>query len=255
MIYARADRQVHLESTVDPRKSPSIWLPARDVKVDDGYICHAPPTAEAATHGAMTTASCALSSCSPRRRPTAAVAQEAGWNGPSSVLCHNLRPRPARRRQHSTIQNSVRRRSAALWMSGHSWVVVLLLSILACSQCVEAGAPHGSHRLTRNTDLIFDKRVAPEPRQRLKPGKEFRQSHKHVEIRASEDAALETDSTVSIQSLPHPFDTSIGNNFTSPSCPAFFNTFLNSDSFNNCLPFSLLLQVSPTQHINRRNST
>ena len=78
---------------------------------------------------------------------------------------------------------------------------------------------------------------------RLKIREEHHQAHDHVEQTPSNDTTLKTDPSASQLSLPHPFDTSLGDNFTAPSCPAFFNSFLNSDSFNNCLPFSLLLQV------------
>lgn len=43
--------------------------------------------------------------------------------------------------------------------------------------------------------------------------------------------------------LPRPFDTSLGANFTSNNCPNFFQRFLGSGEFSECLPFSLLLQV------------
>ncbi|KAK4943847.1 hypothetical protein LTR66_014563 [Elasticomyces elasticus] len=44
--------------------------------------------------------------------------------------------------------------------------------------------------------------------------------------------------------LPSAFDTSLGSNFTSSTCPTFFNRFLSNGSFIDCHPFSLLLQVS-----------
>lgn len=44
--------------------------------------------------------------------------------------------------------------------------------------------------------------------------------------------------------LPKPFDTSLSSNFTSSSCPDFFSSFLNNATFQQCLPLSLLLQVS-----------
>ncbi|MCJ1316640.1 hypothetical protein MMC15_001961 [Xylographa vitiligo] len=56
---------------------------------------------------------------------------------------------------------------------------------------------------------------------------------------------LMTASTVPTNApLPRPFDTSLGSNFTSSSCPAFFDSFLNNATFGSCLPFSLLLQNS-----------
>ena len=49
-------------------------------------------------------------------------------------------------------------------------------------------------------------------------------------------------------SLPTPFDTSLGNNFTTTSCPAFFSNFLSNSSFSACYPLSLLLQVGQIAH-------
>lgn len=43
--------------------------------------------------------------------------------------------------------------------------------------------------------------------------------------------------------LPSPFDSSLGNNFTTPACPAFITSFLAEAQFKACLPISLLLQV------------
>jgi hypothetical protein len=236
VICARRDRQVQLDFL-------SLFSSATDVKLDNNHVCHALPAAEPATHGAMTTANCTLSSCSPRRLPSAPVAQQIAWNEPSSALCHSGRTRPARRRRDSTVQNRVRRRSTASRMSSHSWVLIALFSILLCCQHVDAGKLHGSRRLTRRDDLLVDKRVAPKAHPRLKSREEHKQSHKHVEKQQSNDAALLTDSSVPEASLPHPFDTNLGNNFTAPSCPTFFHNFLNSNDFNDCLPFSLLLQV------------
>lgn len=54
--------------------------------------------------------------------------------------------------------------------------------------------------------------------------------------------------TASSSPLPSPFDSSLGNNFTSPSCPDFIYSFLNNATFKSCLPFSLLLEVSLPYH-------
>ncbi|KAM0715949.1 hypothetical protein Q7P37_008463 [Cladosporium fusiforme] len=56
-------------------------------------------------------------------------------------------------------------------------------------------------------------------------------------------STIETATPIST-SLPRPFDASLGNNFTEPSCPEFFNDFLTNTTFQECLPFSLLLQTS-----------
>ncbi|OCT48677.1 hypothetical protein CLCR_04938 [Cladophialophora carrionii] len=50
--------------------------------------------------------------------------------------------------------------------------------------------------------------------------------------------------TVITTPLPTPFDTSLGSNFTSSSCPQFFSTFLSNATFQACVPVSLLLQNS-----------
>lgn len=50
--------------------------------------------------------------------------------------------------------------------------------------------------------------------------------------------------TVVTTSLPVPFDSSLGTNFTSPSCPQFFTNFLANSTFKSCTPISLLLQNS-----------
>ena len=50
--------------------------------------------------------------------------------------------------------------------------------------------------------------------------------------------------TVITTPLPTPFDTSVGSNFTSSSCPQFFSTFLGNSTFQSCVPISLLLQNS-----------
>lgn len=42
--------------------------------------------------------------------------------------------------------------------------------------------------------------------------------------------------------IPKPFDTGLSNNFTS-ACASFLARMRNSDAFNNCHPFSLMLQV------------
>ncbi|KAI9849631.1 MAG: hypothetical protein M1837_002756 [Sclerophora amabilis] len=44
--------------------------------------------------------------------------------------------------------------------------------------------------------------------------------------------------------LPRPFDTSLGSNFTTSTCPDFFASFLANSTFKSCLPLSLLLQSS-----------
>ncbi|GAA5840297.1 hypothetical protein JCM3766R1_001450 [Sporobolomyces carnicolor] len=44
--------------------------------------------------------------------------------------------------------------------------------------------------------------------------------------------------------LPQPFDSTLGTNFSSTACPSFFATFLADPEFIACAPFSLLLGTS-----------
>lgn len=51
-------------------------------------------------------------------------------------------------------------------------------------------------------------------------------------------------STASASPFPMAFDTSLGNNFTSQSCPLFFSNFLHNSTFISCHAISLLLENS-----------
>ncbi|KAK0271708.1 hypothetical protein LTR91_003790 [Friedmanniomyces endolithicus] len=53
---------------------------------------------------------------------------------------------------------------------------------------------------------------------------------------------LSTDTPTQTTALPSPFDSTLGNNFTTQSCPNFFQSFLSNTTFQHCLPLSLLLQ-------------
>ncbi|KAH0559223.1 hypothetical protein GP486_004264 [Trichoglossum hirsutum] len=44
--------------------------------------------------------------------------------------------------------------------------------------------------------------------------------------------------------LPVPFDSGVGSNYTTTSCPIFLKSVLTNTGFRACLPFSLLLQNS-----------
>ena len=203
----------------------------------------------------MTSDSCTFSSCSSTRhvpaavRPRSCVRQhEAGWNETGAALCHNLRHQPARKRPLLRSPNSRARRRVGLCLPMQSWLFVVLLSILLCSQQVKAGNAHGAHQLDLRTELIFDSREPPEPRgwleKRTEPSHgDAHRAHGHATKPIHEDPGLETAGQESLLPLPRPFDTSLGNNFTTSSCPIFFNSFLTNDDFNNCLPLSLLLQV------------
>ncbi|KAK5171783.1 uncharacterized protein LTR77_003419 [Saxophila tyrrhenica] len=182
--------------------------------------------------------------------PDAAVSRapssQPGWNAPNSALYHHPSPRVVRiRRAERTYQNitssSIPRkgRVSGPWTSMQNWVVFVLLSLLLCCEGVEAGSGHGHGRRAR--ELVFDRRQPPPVKARLEVRRKDAARHGSSK---SEDSQLLVDDQIDQADLPHPFDTSLGNNFTTTSCPAFFNDFLNNATFQECLPFSLLLQTS-----------
>lgn len=70
------------------------------------------------------------------------------------------------------------------------------------------------------------------------------ESSKSTSASSTEPTSLVTAPGTGSNSLPRPFDTGLGNNYTNPNCPVFINGFLRNDTFTSCLPLSLLLQVS-----------
>jgi hypothetical protein len=170
-----------------------------------------------------------------------------GWNELGAALYHHAKPRPGRRRRCGLIyQNkSSARTGSGPWTSMQRGVLLLLVGVLLCAGSAEARGVHGHvRRLEKQTELIFDRGTPPAPRTRLKR----RDGHDHEHSSASQENQLGLGDQGQQIPLPHPFDTSLGNNFTTSSCPSFFNSFLTNGSFTDCLPFSLLLQVCTTSH-------
>lgn len=210
-----------------------------------------------------------FSSCSctppPAVRRSYLRQQKLGWNAPSDAVCHRTRPPPARRRNSSFKQPRSHVGAATRpWLTLQSLFFAVLFTVLFCSQGATAASIHGSkYHMARSEgigELLIDTRAAPNPRARL-----GRRAESTSSLLSSTAAATSTESATSSTtgsstietaapatsaSLPMPFDTSLGNNFTSPSCPTFFHTFLDNSTFNDCLPFSLLLQVSYDHRIN-----
>jgi hypothetical protein len=60
---------------------------------------------------------------------------------------------------------------------------------------------------------------------------------------SKETIATDPNAAPSNFKIPTPFDTSLSNNFTA-SCSKFFQAILTDAEFNDCHPFSLMLQVS-----------
>lgn len=178
-------------------------------------------------------------------------------NGPSITLCDT--PRTSKH-------------GAAWKRSSHSsersgFVRSLTLSIFCCllflCQVTTAAHVYGEAEVIPR-QLLFDRRPPP-PLPRM--GLEKRRDHSssvlpsttttttaatHSNTDQRDDSLSGTSTSSGLQmatdtstALPKPFDTNLGNNFTTTSCPKFFTSFLSNQTFIDCLPFSLLLQVSP----------
>jgi hypothetical protein len=115
----------------------------------------------------------------------------------------------------------------------------LIILLCFCSPCA-AVTPNDNNdwqatqALTSTESvLLFDRSTPPEP--------SMQQVLKRAATTSSSASSV---STASSDALPISFDAGLGNNFTTSSCPAFFQKFLSDDAFNECVPLSLLLQVS-----------
>ncbi|KAI9668686.1 MAG: hypothetical protein M1829_005299 [Trizodia sp. TS-e1964] len=87
-------------------------------------------------------------------------------------------------------------------------------------------------RLARKGEILVDQRPSP-------VAADLRRRQDSTPSASSSAAAAPTPT-----SLPVPFDTSIGANYTSQACPNFFQRFLANTTFTSCAPLSLMLQNS-----------
>ncbi|KAK4635247.1 hypothetical protein CLAFUW4_01182 [Fulvia fulva] len=192
----------------------------------------------------MTTA---ISSCSSTRTARAAVqpwlCYRQRWNEPTSSLCHTRRPPPARTISKQ-IDGSISRAS--------NLALVFLLCLLAFCQGAKADVLYGFGDISP-PELLFDRSEPPPlPRMLLEPRQDDSLSSlpstttrpTGSSTPTTPGSGIQTASETASFDLPRPFDTSIGNNFTTTTCPTFFQNFLSNQTLRDCLPFSLLLQTS-----------
>lgn len=198
----------------------------------------------------MTAGSCEFSSCSSTCICLCYRQRDPDWNGLGGTPCHESKTQSGRRRRPFSKQNSPSRTLSLRWKSIHSFMFAALFSIFFCSGRAGAENAHSLHRRVRLDELLFDRREPPIPPMRLKTDHEsvLNRRDNSVEPPSLESSRDETTRQLQIP-LPSPFDANLGNNFTSSSCPAFFQNFLNNESFRNCLPLSLLLQVCDRDYI------
>lgn len=130
-------------------------------------------------------------------------------------------------------------------------VLVVLLSWSSLLGAVSAAEPHGDrlsnieHELVwKGSSLLFDTRSPPIIPLLMPPVLAIEDASKTLSAPPSKRSlATAASSSAANFVVPKPFDTGLSNNFTS-SCASFMSRLLKSDAFNNCHPFSLLLQTS-----------
>jgi hypothetical protein len=185
-----------------------------------------------------------------------------------ATSCYREKPGPGRRKtrqsQRPVAQGSTACLAAVRICSNinASFLALILLSIILISGVAAEDQLHPTlGELAERGELLFDRSPKPEP-----PSRHLLME-RDAKISGSSDvpsatftlvtatgnggaggaaaaatASVATSSPKST-SLPQPFDTTIGSNFTTGSgCPKFFN-FLADPQFQQCYPFSLLLQV------------
>lgn len=199
--------------------------------------------------------SCTSTRVSPAvvRQPDPSAGITPDRNVHTNALCDKRRPLPVWRRDPLSDCLSQRRLTSSSWSQARSLIFALLCGLLFFCQSVQASV-HGSSIFDR--ELVYDRRPAPKPRMGIYARQDDSSSSSAANATGS-SGILASSSTSSVPesiqtaapistSLPRPFDSSIGNNFTQQSCPQFFNDFLSNATFQECLPFSMLLQVCKT---------
>ncbi|KAK8161540.1 hypothetical protein IWX90DRAFT_488080 [Phyllosticta citrichinensis] len=161
---------------------------------------------------------------------------------------------PTRRLRHDQI---ISRSPAAPPRLSLATFALLLLFL---SDCAQAAASHERRSLRswmRRGEIVYNQRHPPSPAAKRMPLLHPRDVQDGDDSAASSTTPPSTflassatytgavsTATPTAPTLPQPFDTSIGSNFTAASCPAFINSFLDNSTFGGCVPLSLLLQTS-----------
>ncbi len=173
----------------------------------------------------------------------------------SAVSCTSTRPTPGRRKSKTTPVRSLR---FTQWLSTNTGLLFSIWCIMAlCGGAAAAADRHhpSLEKLARRSGLLVDLSNWPEPpslHRRNKGGDSSTSSISYAPIQASTVTLLSTGNptTIATQSNPSPsalpqvYDSNIGNNFTSTTCPTFFEKLDTNSEFQECYPLSLLLTVS-----------
>ncbi|KAK6442098.1 hypothetical protein LTR95_001652 [Oleoguttula sp. CCFEE 5521] len=181
----------------------------------------------------------------------AAVSRSTDRNASRDILC-NTNPATSDR-QHTASPTGLTKLPTGLrsLSAARCLIYSLLSALLFLCQAVKGDELYGTGLLATD-ELVFDRSEPPTPRMGLH-ARHDASSSLPASIVPSETAASSTPTSsekslatavATSTALPRPFDTSLGNNFTTTTCPAFFNSFLSNQTFQDCVPFSLLLQTS-----------
>lgn len=237
-----------------PPARAAVGCPRRDSRLKDALALQAGFTGLAIMTSSFSSCSCPAEV----QRPKVAI----------TGLSHHGR---CRLRQSCRRPISRSARPAPGFPAFRPQLVSILLALLLCCACASAAGTQADRQrlrsLARRASLKIDwDRSAPPPWMpqlgRRQTGDDASASSAVpttlVATRTSGAAsatALVVDTGSTSTSIPQPFDTSLGSNFTSPSCPNFFNSFLENSTFVDCVPLSLLLQVCGLPcHLHSRRS-
>lgn len=195
--------------------------------------------------------------------------------GQPTVLCDHETSGPRRRRKGKPSQRTTNDFARTDINIQFSLLTLLLVVVLFFTGVSAQERVHPALHKHVREELLFDRSPAPDsPHRRALIGRAAASSTAAASISATvtlvETTSSETASgTAAVSSavasassaaatstgiatapgssksaLPQPFDTSLGANFTSTACPAYFTKFLADSTFQSCYPFSLLIQVS-----------
>jgi len=145
------------------------------------------------------------------------------------------------------------------WLSSLPGILFSVWCFIAlCGRAAAAAdRQHPSlEKLARRNGLLVD--LSDRPESPLFRPMERRDSTSYAPIQASTVTLLSTGHPTTITTaepnasptiLPQVFDSNIGNNFTSTTCPTFFVKLIANSDFQECYPLSLLLTVRHCQII------
>ena len=187
-----------------------------------------------------------------------------------TIMSRSTRPLPGRRKsktsQRSPAIGAVRSLRFTKWLSSNAGLFLLTVwcFITLCGPVVADPRRPSLDKLARRNGLLVDLSDHPEPAlfrpmERRDSGDDgsASSSTSYAPIQASMATTLSTGSPTAALTtappnasptvLPQVFDSNIGNNFTSTTCPTFFNKLVTDADFQQCYPLSLLLTVSHYQ--------